>query len=389
MTPRPLLVAGGDVVHGAERRPADVLVRDGRVEEVGPDLTPDGAHDLLDAEGLLVAPGFLDLQCNGAHGIDLASEPERLWEVAAWLPRYGVTAWLPTVITSPTATVGRAIAALAEPPPEGVAAPLGLHLEGPMLAPSKRGAHPPDQLRLPDPALYETWTCDEGVTLVTLAPELPGALEAVRTLAAHGVVVAAGHTAAAAEDLAVAAEAGVTAVTHLGNATSGFDHRRPGVVGATLAHPALVAGIIVDGVHLHPTTVAAYWRALGPERTLLVSDAVAALGLPPGRARLGPVDVAVTERDVRLADGTLAGSNLSLDRAVRNLVAFTRCSVEDAVATVTTTPARLLGLRTKGAVAAGRDADLTILTADLHVVATVVAGVVVHDPSGRLLRTSC
>jgi N-acetylglucosamine-6-phosphate deacetylase len=352
-----------------------VVVRDGTVVSVGPSIViPEGA-ELVPAEGLLVAPGFVDLQVNGAHGVDITEEPERLWEVASVLPRYGVCAFLPTVVTSPAEAPRRAIAALARRPDGFVGAePVGLHFEGPMLNPERRGAHASRFLRAPDIELVADWTRARGVALVTMAPELPGAAAVIAQLAANGVVVAAGHTAATVHEMEEAIDAGLGYVTHLFNAMAAFGHREPGPVGVALADPRLTVGLIADGIHVHPTAVAMAWRALGPDRLNLVSDAVAALGQSHGATRLGSQDVIVDSSGVRLPDGTLAGSALSLDEAVRNLVAYTGCAAHDAIATVTSTPARLLGLASAGEVAPGRRADLTLLTPDLHVAGTVIAG---------------
>jgi N-acetylglucosamine-6-phosphate deacetylase len=374
-----LFVAGGLVVGAAGVEPADVLVEDGAIVAVGPSLpAPDGAV-VVPADGLFVAPGFVDLQINGAHGIDLTVEPERLWEVAALLPRYGVTGFLPTIVTSPPEVVERAMAALAARPAGFAGAePLGLHLEGPMLNPDRRGAHPGSLLRQPDPALVEGWSRQAGVALVTLAPELPGALPIIEQLVGSDVVVSAGHTAASVAELSAAVDTGVSYITHLFNAMAPFSHRAPGPIGVALADQRLTVGLIADGIHVHPTAVAVAWRALGPDRLNLVSDAVAALGLPAGSSRLAGRDATVGEDGVRLADGTLAGGATALDGAVRNLIAFTGCSVSEALATVTSTPARVLGLARKGVVAPGFDADLVLLTRDLEVVATIVAGCEVH-----------
>ena len=255
---------------------------------VGPRLAAPDAAPTLDVSGLLVAPGFIDLQINGALGIDLADEPERLWEVGAALSRYGVTGFLPTIITSPAGTPERAMAALADRPTGFAGAePLGLHLEGPMLNPDRRGAHDPALLRLPSPGLVEGWTRADGVALVTLAPELPGGLAVVEQLVEAGVVVSAGHTAATADELDRAVAAGLSYVTHLFNAMVPFGHRDPGPIGLALSDGRLTAGLIADGIHVHPIAVAAAWRALGPSRLSLVTDAVAALGRPPGRFPVG------------------------------------------------------------------------------------------------------
>ena len=347
--------------------------------------TPCSAH-VLDAAGLLVVPGFVDVQCNGAVGVDITADPERLWEVAAALPRWGVTSWLPTVVTAPPAIRARALATLRSGPPDGpdgvrpFAMPLGLHLEGPFLAPERRGAHPAEHLLAPDPSLVagEGWSRQSGVALVTLAPELPRALDVVRELVAAGVVVSAGHSSASAEEATAAIDAGVRAVTHLFNAMGPLHHRDPGLAGVALSDERVRVGAIADGIHLHPATVALAARALG-DRLCLVTDAVAALGMPAGRVPLGVLEAFATEDGVRLADGTLAGSDLSLDRAVRNLVAFAGVSLPEAVAAATMAPAALLGLGDRGVIRTGAVADLTLLDTGGAVVATVVGGRVAFD----------
>ena len=298
----------------------------------------------------LQIPGLVDLQVNGAAGFDLTSEPERLWDVAAALPSYGVTAFLPTVVTSSPDVPARALAVLAAGPPPGWsgAEPLGLHIEGPMLAPSRKGAHPPQWLRDPSPELVAGWSREAGVAMVTLAPELPGALPVIEALVGRGVVVSLGHTNATADEVSSAVAAGATCLTHLGNAMPPLLPREPGPVGAAFGGSDLVAGLIVDGHHLDPLFVRTAWRALGPDRFLSVSDTTAALGLPDGPTRLGDQDVVLADGTVRLLDGTLAGSAVSLLDCLRVLVAQTGCSVEEAVATATDTPLRLLGLGPRG-----------------------------------------
>jgi N-acetylglucosamine-6-phosphate deacetylase len=289
--------------------------------------------------------GLVDAQVNGAAGIDLTAEPHRLWEVASALPAYGVVAFVPTVITSDPAARDQALATLAAGPPAGWsgAEPLGLHFEGPMIAPTRKGAHPERWLREPAPDLVDGWSREAGVAMVTIAPELPGALEVIERLVARGVVVSVGHTAASTAAVVAAVEAGARCVTHLGNAMPSVLAREPGPVGVALGGD-VVAGVIVDGHHLDPHFVRAAWRALGPERFLSVSDTTAGLGLPDGPARLGDQDVVVSGGTVRLADGTLAGSAASLLDCLRLLVAQTGCTIDEAVTTATTTPLTLLGL---------------------------------------------
>jgi N-acetylglucosamine-6-phosphate deacetylase len=376
-----LAVKGGLVIQRDGLDLADVLIDGSTVTEMGIALEVPAGAQVVDASRLLVAPGYIDLQVNGAEGIDLTVEPERLWEVGASLSRFGVTGFLPTIVTAPAGTAERAIAALAQRPSGYAGAePLGLHLEGPMLNAAKHGAHDSSLLQQPSLDLVAGWSREVGVAMVTLAPELAGSVPVITHLVREGVVVSAGHTAASVDELEVAVQAGIRYVTHLFNAMAPFGHREPGPVGVALADHRLTAGLIADGIHVHPVAVAAAWAALGPDRLNLVTDAMAALGRPHGRFVLGSREVTFGRDGVRLADGTLAGSALALDEAVRNLIAFTSCAPREAVATVTATPARVLGLAGKGRLAPGGDADLTLLTPDLHAVGTIVGGRVVRTP---------
>jgi N-acetylglucosamine-6-phosphate deacetylase len=378
---RPLVITGGSVVTpSGVIDPGDVVVdREGRIATVAESDATDAPEDaaVIDAAGCWVTAGFIDIQINGGHGIDLTTEPERADELGRYLPRYGVTAFVPTIITCREEQRAAALRWWAgrDGPTGGPAAvPLGLHLEGPMLAAARRGAHPRDLLREPDPGLIDGWTREAGVVLATLAPELPGALELITTLTERGVVIAIGHTDCTAQEFAAGVGVGARYVTHLFNGMRPFAHRDPGPIGATLADEAVVAGLICDGIHVDPIAVRMAWRALGPDHLNLVTDAVAVLGTEPGASRLGSVDITVDGGGVRTGGGVLAGSDLSLDRAVRNLIAFTGCSVADAVRTVTATPARLLGVAERGALRPDARGDVAVLDADLHVVATVVGG---------------
>jgi N-acetylglucosamine-6-phosphate deacetylase len=389
MSHPPLLLSAGTVLDTATATWTrdDLLLVDGRVAGRGPaaERNRPAGTTVLDVAGLLVAPGLVDAQVNGAGGVDLAREPERVAEVAATLTRSGVTAFVPTVISSPAGTVERVAAAVAvlEPPgrpgaPGLCARALGVHAEGPFLAPARRGAHPRQHLRAPDPEAVATWTPQAGVLVVTLAPELPGALDVVRALVERGVQVWIGHTEATYAQTVAAMAAGARAVTHLGNAMPRFDHREPGPVGAALGDGRLVAGIIVDGHHVHPAMVRTAWRALGPGRFMLVSDTTAALGLPPGRTVLGDQDVVLDGATVRLADApdTLAGSAVGLDHCVRTLVALTGCPPADALVAATRTPADLLGRPDLGRLDVGAAADVALWDADLHLLGVIVGGVV-------------
>lgn len=358
-----LTIGGGTVVGPA----GTLVIEDGVVAAIGGERPLD-----IDAAGGWICPGFIDVQINGSHGIDVTTQPGRIGELASILPRSGVTAFLPTVITCAPAVRAAAFVAWAERSAGPGAVPLGLHLEGPMLAPARRGAHPEQHLLDPDPAVVDGWSAAAGVALATIAPEQPGALDVIAILAGRGVVVSIGHTDCTSAEFAAGRAAGARYVTHLFNAMRPFDHRDPGPIGAALADGSVVAGLICDGVHVDPVAVRMAWRALGPSRCNLVTDAVAALGAVGSRLGSDTLDVAGGE--VRNAAGVLAGSVLTLDQAVRNLVAFTGCAVPDAVATVTSTPADLLGLTDRGRLAVGARADVTVLDADLRVVATIVGG---------------
>jgi N-acetylglucosamine-6-phosphate deacetylase len=367
MPPKTITVVGGQVLGPSGLQEGDVAIHDGAITSVQAVPGEGREGEVLDATGLLIAPGFIDLQCNGGHGIDLATEPERLWELAALLPRHGVTAFLPTIVSGPPAIRDRALAAIRRRPPSFRGAePLGVHLEGPMLNPARRGAHPEQYLRPPGLTLVEGWSKSAGVAMVTLAPELPGALEVIAALCSRGVVVSAGHTDATTADMVGGLHAGITLVTHLFNAMAPLAHREPGPIGVALADRRVAASVIVDGIHVHPVTVAAAWAALGPDRLAAVTDAVAALG----GETVGP-------EGARTPSGRLAGGVAPMEEAVRNLVAFTGCTAPDAIGSASATPARLIGAGTKGKVAPGYDGDLVLLTPELRVAATIVGGVVV------------
>ena len=364
-------------------RDGAVLVEGIWITEVGKDhevSRPEGVQ-VLDADGLLLGPGFIELQLNGAFGHDFSADPASIWRAAAGLPQFGVTAFLPTIVTSPPEIVEAAqdvVVSRVSPIAEG-AVPLGLHLEGPFLNSEKKGAHDPAYLRKPDIGGVTDWSPDQGVRLVTLAPELPGSLELITTLVNRGVVVSAGHSAATYVQAKSGIEAGIRYGTHLFNAMAPLHQREPGVAVALLTDPRVVTGLICDGFHTHPAMVKLAWQALGGRRLNLVSDAIAALGMPPGNYTVGENRIVVDDTCSRLQDGTIAGSIVGLDGALRNLVAFAGCSLEEALPSITSTPAALLGLGAeRGTIAPGRLADLVLLTQDLHVHTTVVAGEIVY-----------
>ena len=372
-----------------ERTIADgvVLVRDDRIQALGSSKLIDLPEDtqIIDGQGNTLAPGFIELQINGGFGMDFTESPETIWPVAERLPVYGVTSFLPTVITSPMDTFQRAIEVMQAGEPAGFrgARPLGLHIEGPFLSLERKGAHNPQYIRPPDLNLIANWSRDNGVRLVTLAAEQPGGLDMVKTLVSRGVVVSIGHSTATYEQAIEAFTAGVTYGTHLFNGQPPLHHREPGLPAALLTEPGVAFGLIADGIHVHPAMVNLVWLAKGPDGITLVTDAMAALGMPSGTYHLGDYDVIVDETSAWLADrSTLAGSVLTNDSALRNLMAFTGCSLEQALLTLTRTPARVLGLADRGLLAEGAVADLVLLSPDGRVLMTMAAGEVVFH-AGR------
>jgi N-acetylglucosamine-6-phosphate deacetylase len=365
------------IEHGA------VLAEGGRIAEIGPVGSvrrPAGAR-VIDAAGQALVPGFVELQFNGGFGDDFTDDPSTIWRVAEKLTRYGVTSFLPTIITSPLEKIaqGQTVVTGGRPPGFRGARPLGLHVEGPFLNEAKKGAHNPKYLRAPDAAAVASWSPATGIRLVTMAPELPGALDVISALSSRGVLVSVGHSNATFDQAVAAFDAGARYGTHLFNAMSALGHRDPGVPGALLADPRPTVGIIADGVHTHRSVVRLAWQALGAMRMNLVTDAMAALGMPAGRHLLGDFEVVVDATGARLSDGTLAGSILSLDQALRNLIDFTGCALAEALPTLTMTPARAIGLGDeRGRLGAGYIADMVLLTADLRVSATIAEGAVAY-----------
>ena len=328
MKPSRKVILGAEVYTPVEHiREAAVFIEDGRIRRVGSLAEakdwPQGER--IEAAGLLLMPGLVELQINGAFGMDFSAEPESIYTVAAELPRYGVTRFLPTIVTSPLEQINRAQAVLKDGVPAGFrgARPIGLHIEGPFLNPERKGAHRPEYLRRPSITDYAGLAPDSGVRLVTLAPELAGAREVIIELSRRGVVVSAGHSMATFDQARASFRAGIRYATHLFNAMSPLHQFDPGLVGAVLGEPGWRFGLIADGIHVHPALVDLVWKLSGPGQMTLVSDAMAALGMPQGRYRLGDLEVIVDETSARLPDGVLAGSILPHPVALRNLMRFT------------------------------------------------------------------
>ncbi|MEM7028797.1 MAG: N-acetylglucosamine-6-phosphate deacetylase [Chloroflexota bacterium] len=370
-----------------EFKQATVITKQGRIDTI--DMRPsfqiaDNAQGVtkIDATGLILTPGFIDLQLNGGFGSDFTATPETIWQVGSKLPQYGVTAFLPTIITAPLDKVTQAQQVLREQKPLNYdgATPLGLHIEGPFLNPQKKGAHNAAYLRPPNIADVSAWSAEQHIQLVTLAPELEGSLALIRALRDRGITVSAGHSMATSAEATHGIETGISYGTHLFNAMPQIHHREPGLIGTLLDNPDVTIGLIVDGLHVHPDLVKIVWRLVGSQRLNIVTDAMMALGMPDGEYALGDQRVLVANQMAKLPDGTLAGSVISLDASLRNLMRFTGCSIQEALPTKTQTPADLLRIGSqKGRIRVGYDADLVLLTPTFDVVMTIVNGQIVYQ----------
>jgi len=388
-----LLVERGRVV--------DVVARSAR--EIPPDISP------IDFGSHVIAPGYLDLHIHGSAGHDVMDDsPDALPAIERLLARHGVTSYLPTTVTAPMDPTLRALERLAdaieaheaarrkthddwhEPktskssrsagpldggPLAGRAQPLGIHLEGPFISHARRGVHSPEFLLPPRLETFEClWQAARGrIRMMTIAPELDGALELIAAASARGVCVSLGHSDGDFAATERAISAGARHATHTFNAMRPLSHRDPGIVGAVLSDERVTADLIADGVHLDPAIVKLVAKAKGLERIVLITDAISATGMPDGRYPLGSMEVDVKNGRCE-SGGKLAGSVLTMDRAVRNLASFAEWDLPTAAAAASRNPARVLGSNNKGVLAAGADADFIVLDRDGNVIRTFIAG---------------
>jgi N-acetylglucosamine-6-phosphate deacetylase len=362
---------------------------------------PEGVR-AIDLYGKRLGPGLIDLHIHGADGVELMPDGPRadssgdavadavLLRMARFLARHGVTGFMPTTVTASMEATEAAIERVrqASQVSTGGARVLGVHLEGPFLSAERLGAQSPDYCTAPAYAsVARLISLTEGLRcIVTLAPEVPGALDAIRTFVQAGIVVSIGHTVANAAQAEAAFAAGASQVTHLYNGMPPMHHRRPGVVGTALASEGVRVELIADGVHLHPTTVRLTVAAKGRDGVLLVSDAMAATGWPDGDYVLGPVKVVVRDGEARLESGVLAGSTLTLERAVANVARWTG-DLSAAWQMASLNPACQLGIADRvGRLWPGYRADLVAMDGSGRVVLTVVGGAIVYraDASGSI-----
>lgn len=378
------LVADGQELHnGLVVVGNGTITYAGKADEYGKAL-PD---HVVTVEDGWICPGFVDMHMHGIDGYDtMDGTPESLQAISAALARHGVTSFLATTMTAPYDQLAQVLVNIAQNSREGLpgAQAIGIHLEGPWINPRYKGAQKEENIAIPKlDAVQKLYGLSEGlIKVVTIAPEQPEALEAIAWLKERDVIVSAGHTGATFAQATEAVDAGVRHFTHCFNAMTGLHHREPGVVGAAMYHEQLSTELIADGIHVHPAVMKILYRVKTAERLALVSDSMRAAAMGEGTYDLGGQAVHVQDNQAKLADGTLAGSILTLNRAVGNMVTLSGVSLPDAVEMASLTPASILGFgERKGRLAAGYDADITVLNSQFDVTMTYVAGKEVYHQS--------
>lgn len=372
-----------------------LIIDDGRIAAIEPRRVQPRGATIFDAFDCYVAPGFIDVHVHGLHGHDTLDGDGAVARIAALLPRFGVTAFCPTTVAcSPEDLRGvlRQVRQARVAPVHGSARVLPAHLESNFINPAYKGAQPEDCLRharaTPRDGVYSASDVLDAIAeyrpdvgIVTMAPEIPGGIDLVRSLASAGHRVALGHSGSDYDTAIAAIEAGARHATHLFNRMTPMTHRAPGLPGAVLAREEVAVELICDGYHVHPSMCRLAMAAKGADGVMAITDATSGAGLPPGStARLGGQTITVREHAAFLDDGTIAGSTLTMDRAFRNIVNSFGGSPVDAALLCSTTPARVLGLSRFGVLAAEAAADFVVLDRDFRVVRTFIAG---RDVTGR------
>ncbi len=357
-----------------------VLIEDGVIRAIAAHMDAPADATVIDARAHIVLPGFIDIHAHGAMGADtMDATPEALQTMARFFAAHGVTGFLPTTMTAQREKIEAAIEnvrqAMISPSAPDTAHILGAHVEGPFINPKQCGAQPIEFMRTADPREYSPWFERGVVKLITIAPEVDGAIHLIEDARRFGVAVAVGHTDATYAQAQAAFAAGANQATHTFNAMRGLHHREPGALGAVMANDAVYAQLICDNVHVHPAAMNVLYKCKGADRVAVITDAMEATGLGDGAFALGAQRVLVQGGIARLENGALAGSTLTMDAAFRNIIAATGCSPAEASRMCSASPARAVGLDyRKGRIAPGYDADIAILDATLRVVKTIVGG---------------
>jgi N-acetylglucosamine-6-phosphate deacetylase len=382
-----VVIENGTVMTPSEAIEKGVVVfEDGKITAVGQRnrvKVPRSAR-VIDASGKIVAPGFVEIHVHGGKGRDVMDASyEAVKDIAKFLVSHGTTSFVPTTISAPRSDLLRAVEAVKKAMEKGTdgAEVLGAHLEGPYINPEKRGAHDADYVRLPSlDEFEEIWEAsNRAVKIVTLAPELEGSKMLIQRLRELGIVASIGHSNATYTQAVDAMKRGVRHATHVFNRMSGFDPREPGVVGAVLVHDELTAELICDGIHVHPAAMSLLTRVKGSKKVVLVTDAIRAAGMPDGEYALGKQRIIVKDGVSRLESGDFAGSTLTMDRAVRNIVRLVGTPLQTAVKMATINPAAVVNVdENKGSLEPGKDADIVIIDDEINVYLTTVKGKILY-----------
>lgn len=355
-----------------------VIVEGNKVTFVGPGgARYPGDTEIINASSKIVAPGFIDMHIHGCVGFDVSKGRRGfLEEMSKFLAKHGVTSFLPATVSTTKREIIEAIENVGEAQKRKGTNALGLYLEGPYINVEKAGAQNPRHIRNPNLMEVKEILDAAGkiVKVVALAPEKVNAIQIIRELRKRGIAASAAHTNASYQEMLVAMEAGLSHVTHVFNAMRGFHCREIGTVGAALLHKELTTELIADGVHVHPSAIKILVRMKGYDKVVLISDAISATGLPDGEYELGGLEIFVKDGISTLRSGVLAGSTLTLDRAVKNMVELANVPVSEAIKMATLNPARVLELKTKGEIKAGGDADITILDRNFKVQSVMIRG---------------
>jgi N-acetylglucosamine-6-phosphate deacetylase len=364
-----------------------LLIEDGKIGSIASreSSSISANAQVLDFPGATLGPSFFDVHIHGAAGHDvMEATPDALDTIGAFLASRGTSAYLATTVTAALDATLRALDGLANEmaklPQPGRARPLGIHLEGPFLSHEKRGVQPAEHLLAPSIATFDRLieAAHGHVRLITLAPELPGAVELTAHATSRGVRVSVGHSNATAAETRAALSAGAVSATHTFNAMRPLDHREPGILGTVLTTDTLFSELICDGIHTDPEIVRLWWRSKGPERAILVTDAMSAAGMPDGEYQLGGFPVQVKDGKAT-ARGVLAGSVLTLDRALANFVRFTGATIDQGLRLLSANPAAMTGLAHRaGTLAPGKSANLVAIDASGKLVASIVGGILAN-----------
>jgi len=384
---KPLVIKGGTVFTPFTRIDnGRVYIKNGRIAKVGKRISSFSEAETVDASGMTVVPGFVDTHVHGGSGSDVMDgTAEAVRKIASYHARFGTTSMVATTTTESFDRIIRAVRAaraVIERRTDG-AEVVGIHLEGPYINPERRGAQNVKHVRLPSLREFKR-ILDESanrVRIVTLAPEIKRGVEFIAALKNMGIVLSAGHSNASYADMVSAIDAGITHITHIFNGMRELHHREPGIVGAALTREELTVSVIADGVHVHPNVIELLFKTKGVDNIILITDAIRAAGMSDGTYELGGLHVKVKSGVCRLASGTLAGSTLTMNMAVKNMIDFLDIPLSDALKMASTNAAKIIGFAdSKGSLEEGKDADIAILDGDFNVKSTIV--------KGRIIATS-